>query len=105
MGLLTLDVVTGVFGKNNILEASDFQANPTAAQVGTFGSTPASGWYSSTLSATGVSKLNKTGKTQFRLRFAKDDNNNAIAEYMSFFSGNYSISSSRPILIVTYYVP
>jgi hypothetical protein len=39
-----------------------------------------------------------------RLRFKLDDNNNTIANYLSLYSGNAS-ATSRPLLIVEYYVP
>jgi hypothetical protein len=46
----------------------------------------------------------RSGLTQIRLRFKLDDNNNRIANYLSVYSGN-APSSSRPQLVVTYYVP
>ena len=49
--------------------------------------------------------MNKTGTTQFRLRFLTDDNNDNAADYMKFFSGNYATASARPTLIIEYYVP
>jgi hypothetical protein len=44
-----------------------------------------------------------SGLTQFRLRFKLDDNNNAIANTISFFSGNSA--TNKPILTIQYYVP
>lgn len=49
--------------------------------------------------------INKTGTTQFRLRFKLDDDNDNLADYMKFFSGNYTTSTSCPLLIIQYYVP
>lgn len=48
--------------------------------------------------------INKTGSTQMRLRFSKQDNGNKRANYVSFYSGNAG-TSSRPKLIITYYIP
>lgn len=45
------------------------------------------------------------GLTQFRLRFRLDDNNNAIAEQMLFYSGNATSPENRPRLLITYTVP
>jgi hypothetical protein len=45
------------------------------------------------------------GLTQLRLRFRLDDNNNGIANFISFFSGNYATVTSRPLLTITYYLP
>jgi len=42
--------------------------------------------------------------TQIRLRFKLGDNGNAVANYLSLFSGNAPIDS-RPQLIIQYYVP
>jgi len=47
-----------------------------------------------------VTYINLSGTTQFRLRFATDDNNdNNIADYVRFLSGNYATASARPALI------
>ena len=44
------------------------------------------------------------GLTQLRLQFVLDDNNNGMANYISFFSGNHTIASYRPQLLIKYYV-
>jgi hypothetical protein len=44
------------------------------------------------------------GLTQIRLRFKLDDNNNALANYLSLYSGN-ALAANRPQLVITYYVP
>lgn len=65
------------------------------------------GWYSFDLTAakTYINKLaSGSGLTQIRLRFKLDDNNNAIANYLSLYSAN-AVAASRPQLIVQYYVP
>jgi hypothetical protein len=54
-----------------------------------------------TLNAAGLTNVNKTGLTQFRLYFSLDDNNNHVADFMQFFSGNAPIAS-RPVLSVIY---
>jgi hypothetical protein len=38
------------------------------------------------------------------LRFATDDNDNNVANYIKFASGN-AITTSRPQLVITYYLP
>jgi hypothetical protein len=48
--------------------------------------------------------INRTGVTQFRLRFALDDNNNGTADYLLFYSGN-AATSKRPTLVIKYYAP
>jgi hypothetical protein len=51
-----------------------------------------------------INKLaTNSGLTQFRLRFKLDDNNNAIANTISFFSGNSA--TNKPTLTIQYFVP
>jgi hypothetical protein len=56
------------------------------------------------LTNTGKTFVNRTGPTQFRLYFAKDDNDDNGADSMRFYSGNAPITN-RPQLIVEYYTP
>jgi len=57
------------------------------------------------LNSTARPYINKTGSTQFRLRFKLDDNDDMGADYMKFYSGNFTTTSSRPLLIIQYYLP
>ncbi len=103
---LFVDVRKGFFGTGAGLAAQDFQA-PRNKTVGPSTPAPAANWYSLDLtSAKGfINKLTSaSGVTQFRLRFKLDDNNNALANYISFYSGN-APAASRPQLIIEYYVP
>ncbi|MBI5932063.1 MAG: hypothetical protein HY867_00030 [Chloroflexi bacterium] len=104
---LKVDVCTGYFG-NPSLQLTDFNFNNATnckLGAGTFGSTPTSGWYSANLISAAWSKIARDGSTQFRLRFAKDDNDDSAADYWRFFSGDYTTTSLRPTLIIEYYVP
>lgn len=103
LGNLWADIRKGPFGGKAALQLADFKASASAKKVGAFKPKPVSGWYTDILNATGLSKINKTGLTQFRLYFAKDDNNNHRADYMKFFSGN--ASSGKPVLVITYTLP
>ena len=102
---LNVDIRMPFFGTNANLLISDFQAAANRNAVATFNKTPVNNWYSAILNATGRANINKTGTTQFRLRFAKDDNDDLGADFMKFFSGNYNTASLRPTLIIEYYVP
>jgi CSLREA domain-containing protein len=99
------DIKKGFFG-TTALQTSDFQAKATKS-YGPFTPALSGGWYSIDLTS-GKAYINKlsalSGLTQIRLRFSLDDNNNAVANYLSFFSGN-APAASRPQLIVEYYVP
>jgi hypothetical protein len=101
------DIKTGIFGSAATLQAGDFQAAASKI-VGPTSPTPAANVYSLNLTAgkTFINKLSSSGGlTQIRLRFKLDDNNNAIANYLSLYSGNATNTADRPQLVITYYVP
>lgn len=104
LSALRADIRKTFFGPAAGLEAADFQATPSNSSAATFGATPAGSWYSAVLSSTARTFVNRTGPTQFRLRFSTDDNNNSSADYASFYSGN-AATANRPQLIVQYYLP
>ena len=100
-----VDIKNGTFG-TVALQASDFQA-AAGKSYGPFNAALAGGWYSINLTAARafVNKLSTgSGLTQIRLRFKLDDNNNAVANVLSLFSGN-APRASRPQLVITYIVP
>jgi hypothetical protein len=96
-----VDIKSGSFG-TSALQKTDFQ---TAAgkTLGAFSPTLQSGWYALNLTG-GKAQVNKAGLTQIRLRFKRDDNNNFTANVLKLYSGNAG-ASSKPQLIVEYYVP
>jgi hypothetical protein len=100
-----VDIKNGTFGAS-ALQIGDFQA-AASKSYGPFKPALSGGWYSIDLTA-GKGYINKlstaSGLTQIRLRFKLDDNDNAIANYLSLFSGN-APAASRPQLIIEYYVP
>ena len=83
---------------------NDFQAVANRAAVGTISATSINGWHATALSATAFPYINLTGPTQFRLRFALDDNNDLGADLIRFYSGN-AAAVNRPVLLVQYTVP
>jgi hypothetical protein len=99
------DIKKGTFGAAT-LQASDFQT-AASKSYGPFMTAIFGGWYSIDLTS-GKAYINKlstlSGLTQIRLRFQLDDNNNAVANYLSLYSGN-APAASRPQLIIKYYVP
>jgi len=101
---LRVDIRKGKFGTSPKLQLSDFQAKASKNLVGKFSSKAVSKWYTANLGSASYTRVNKTGLTQFRLRFYKDDNNDCGADYFKFYSGNAG-SSSRPQLIVEYTIP
>jgi len=103
-GLLLADIRKPYFGPTVSLQIGDFQATPSRSAVAVFSVKPVGSWYSAALSNTGKAFVNRAGTTQFRLRFATDDNNNHVADYMKFYSGN-AAAAMRPKLIISFYVP
>jgi len=104
-GNLVVDVRKGFFDGSTALELNDFNAVASLSAVGTIPNTPSSGWYSKIWTSGILTYINTTGRTQFRLRFNKDDNDDSSADYLKFHSGEAITSSNRPQLIVEYYLP
>jgi hypothetical protein len=102
-GTCQLDIVTGAFGGANALAASDFEAAATATGVGSMSNPPSNGSASTgSLNASGLAAINKTGRTQLRIYFTLDDNDDGGSDYMGFYSGDNATASNRPTLSVTY---
>ena len=102
-GKLLADIRKGCFGAAG-LAVSDFQAAATRKGVASFGKTPVANWYSAAVNSAGRAVVNRTGPTQFRLRFGTDDNNDRGEDCVRFSSGNAG-AAARPQLTVTYTVP
>jgi len=105
LGGLRVDIRKPYFGPAAALAVGDFQAAPQRSVVGVFRATPVNNWYTAVLKSLAYPFINKTGTTQFRLYFTKDDNDDGAADYMKFFSGNYPTAAARPTLTIIYYVP
>jgi hypothetical protein len=104
LGNLLVDIRKGAFGGVAALAATDFEAAGSAANVANFNKTPpVGGWYRAALNLTGRNKINRTGITQFRLRFDLPTDSNNTADFMKFVSGN--AAADKPVLVVTYTVP
>ncbi len=102
-GNMLVEIRQGAFNKNLALEAADFSAPASSSVKDAFVPLP-SKWYVANLTSPNLSFVNLFGLTQFRLRFALDDNDDMGADYLKFFSGN-STEANWPKLIVTYYLP
>jgi hypothetical protein len=100
-GKILVDIRKGPFG-TALLQLTDFNAAAGKNNVAQFSNTPLAGnWYSVNINPTAFAFVNKTGITQFRLRFFKDDNDDMGADYLKFFSGN-AAAAYRPVLIIQY---
>lgn len=102
-GSLNVDVRNGGFNGNVALELADFQAAATATAVCTLPNAAANGDFTEcTFNAAGIAAINKTGKTQVRIAFTLDDNDNNRDDYVGFYSGNDATAANHPQLVVTY---
>jgi hypothetical protein len=101
-GDLGADIKKGAFG-NTILELSDFQrAGAPISTVGSFSEAGGS-WYRLDLNPANFKYINLTGVTQFRLRFARDDDDDRVMDIDIFYAGDDSLN--KPQLIIEYTVP
>jgi peptide/nickel transport system substrate-binding protein len=104
-GALLADIQKGFFGTSAALQALDFQALASKTTAGAFSAVSgAPGWYQMILNPAYYPYVNKLGPTQFRLRFALDDNNDKGADYASFYAGE-AAATLRPVLVVQYTLP
>lgn len=103
-GALVVEIRNGVFGSSTELQAGDFSALASSGAIRDPLTVLTSSWYSAELSSANLPLINKIGRTQFRLFFSRDDDDDLIADYIKFFSGN-STDANVPELVITYYVP
>jgi CSLREA domain-containing protein len=100
---LYVDMRNPAFG-GSALELADFNFAAKKVKSAVFNPNPVSGWFSARFNNGGNLYVNRTGVTQLRLYFSVDDNNNNVADFIRFFSGNAS-AGDRPKLLITYYLP
>ena len=103
-GTCWVDVQSGSgFSGSTTLQTGDFQAAATAVQAASLTNAANNlDWSEGGLNAAGLAAINKTGTTQLRVYFNLDDDNDRIADYIGYYSGDNSTSANRPQLVVTY---
>ena len=102
-GSLSADVRNGGFNGNVALETFDFQAAATATAVCNLSNAAADlDWSECTFNAAGIAAINKAGKTQVRVAFTLDDDNDNRDDYIGYYSGNNATAANHPQLVVTY---
>lgn len=104
-GDLLVDIATPGFGAAG-LSSSDFQAPATKEAVSKFAWPAYSNGMTiySRLENADEGLINRTGKTQFRIRYQNDDDNDGSADYMPYATGNNSNASQRPTLTIRYVI-
>ena len=101
---ILVDISNGSFGAN-ALGVTDFQAPASMEAAGTIFNSPVDNWFSAALNEAALQYINRTGPTQFRLRFQIDDNDDLGADTIKFYSGNTATLGFRPVLQIEYYLP
>jgi hypothetical protein len=104
-GDLLVDIATPGFGASG-LSSSDFQAPATKEAVSKIAWPAYSNGMTiySRLEDADEGLINRTGKTQFRIRYQNDDDNDGSADYMPYATGNNSNASQRPTLTIRYVI-
>jgi len=101
---LMIDVRNPYFGSSAALGLGDFQS-PASVHLVNVTASSVKGAFVFSLGQSALTAISLNGLTQFRLYFQLGDNGNNRADYQSFYSGNASIATYRPALVVRYYVP
>lgn len=103
-GLLRVDIQTGGFNANVALEAADFQAAATVSTVCVLSNAPANGNLSECFftNPAAMAAINRTGKTQMRIYFQSDDNDDLSNDYIGYWSGETATAGDRPTLILSF---
>ena len=104
-GDLIVDLATPGFEATG-LSANDWQSAATKLGVSKFAWPAYSNQMTiySRLESSDNALVNLTGKTQFRVRYQNDDDNDGVADYMSYATGNHGTAAFRPTLTVKYYL-
>lgn len=94
---------SAAFGGATALAKGDFSATATTYDVALCSNAEVDGaWSECRLTIAGLAALNKTGRSQFRLAFTKDDNDDLGVDYIGYYATDNATSTNRPQLVVTY---
>ncbi|MEK6751285.1 MAG: glycoside hydrolase family 44 protein [Chloroflexota bacterium] len=103
-GSLLVDIRKGPFSGNPVFQLNDFKAAANKNNILSFTNSKVNNWYSQSFTVANFQHINLTGITQFRLRFAKDDNNDLSSDFLKIYGGNAG-TANRPKLIIEYSIP
>ncbi len=92
------------FGSSVKLQPTDFQGGENCIEAGVFDNKPVHGWYIAVLDSSALPNINLSGRTQFRLRYDRDDGNDKQADHIKFYSGDAD-DANKPTLMLRYYIP
>ena len=103
-GEILVDVIGGSFNGNSSLENADWQAVPGKAAVSKLAYPAYNDGMTifSRLPTADLGHVNRSGRTQFRIRYEIDDDNDNTEDYSSYATANHGTASFRPKLTVKY---
>ncbi len=102
-GDLLVDVNTGAFSGSTAVEPSDFEASSTAPAAGIMSAALNNGdWSEGALNSAGLAAINTTGRTQARVYFTLDDDDDGSNDYVGFYPGDNNTVANHPQLVITY---
>lgn len=105
LGSMLVDIKNPTFGTAE-LENTDFEAVASATGVATMSYPTSNGtWSTGSVNSTGLGYINKTGKTQFKVYFTTDDDNDGTTDYLGFYAGDYGTAADRPQIEIQYTLP
>jgi len=103
-GDLLADICKCVFNGNISLQRGDFSAPASKNGILHYKNVQVNSWFIKNLKTKYLDRINQAGSTQFRLRFALDDNNDSITDLLLIYSGDAALED-RPQLMVEYFIP
>jgi PKD repeat protein len=102
-GVANIDIKKGSLGDNVALQNNDFEADVDAEQVAVITNQGGNGTtYTVSLNAEALDHVNDAGRTQLRLYFSLDDNDDRGNDYVGFYSANNNNAARHPKLILIY---
>ncbi len=102
-GRCIVDIKSGAgFSGQTALQPSDFQAPANQRSAGVL-TKIGMGTFEATIAADALAFVNKIGRTQFRIYFRTDDNDDHGADWIGWYSAETSEPLNRPQLEVTYW--
>jgi len=97
-----VDIKNGFFGNTSDLEKNDFETPADARIVATGARQGCQYDIISIDLSRALNCINAIGRTQIRLYFARDDDEDQQADYVGFYSSENSVAERHPKLIINY---
>ena len=101
-GTCFLNIKSGSFSDNAALEKTDFEAPADLVEAAVVSNEGGSGTTYSVDLADALQYVNTAGRTQLRLSFSLDDNDDAGNDFAGFYSADNGTAARHPRLIVEY---